>query len=174
MINQITSWQRAPPPSQRGHRRLRSTQYATALRSYDRTGETRQTSRLAPLGVDRTPARILVIDDIYATGKLVYHLHRLGYWTTRTACSGETALPLARNFLPSVVLIALELPDMNAYRVATQLREQAGDRELRLIALTNDYAHTGRDLARQAGFERYLAKPVSVAALNELLHSRQP
>jgi CheY-like chemotaxis protein len=89
------------------------------------------------------------------------------------ASCGETALEVAQDSLPSVVLLALELPDMSAYRVATQLRDQAAGRELRLIALTDDYAHTGRDLARQAGFERYLAKPVSVSALHQLLQVRQ-
>ena len=172
MTNQITWCQRLSPSPRRGHRHLRSNRYATSLRSYDRALETRQGSSLAHLGVDGKPARILVVDDIYAAGKLVYHLHGLGYWTTRMACSGETALPLARDFLPSVVLLALELPDMSSYRVAMQLREQAASRELRLIALTHDYAHAGRDLAREAGFERYLTKPVSVSALNELLHTR--
>jgi CheY-like chemotaxis protein len=40
-----------------------------------------------------------------------------------------------------------------------------------LIALTADFAHAGRDRARQAGFERYLAKPVSVSALQQLLRA---
>lgn len=172
MTNQITWCQPLSPSPRRAHRHFRSNRYAPSLRAYDRTVETGQASCLAAVGVDEKPARILVVDDIHTTGKLVYHLHRLGYWTTRSADSGETALPLARDFLPSVVLLAVELPDMSAYRLAMRLREQAAGRELRLIALTHDYTHTGRDLARQAGFERYLAKPVSVLTLNELLHTR--
>lgn len=82
-------------------------------------------------------------------------------------------MQLALDFLPSVVLLGLELPGMGAYRVAARLRDQTADGKLRIIALTHDYAHTDRDLARQAGFERYLAKPVSVSALHQLLHMRQ-
>jgi CheY-like chemotaxis protein len=121
------------------------------------------------IGTTGEPIRILLVDDVFTTAPLEYLLHGLGYWTTRVALCGETALKLAQDFLPSVVLLALELPDMSAYRVAAQLRDRAVGRDLRLIALTGDYAHTSRDLARQAGFERYLAKPVTVSALHQLL-----
>jgi protein-histidine pros-kinase len=80
---------------------------------------------------------------------------------------------MAQDFSPSVVLLALNLPGMSAYRVATLLRDRAAGRELRLIALTEDCEHTGRDLARQAGFERYLAKPVDISALQQLLLATQ-
>lgn len=117
------------------------------------------------------PTRILLVDDLHTTGPLEYLLHGLGYWTTRVAVCGETALKTAHDFAPSVVLLALDLPDMSSYSLATQLRNWAGGRELRLIALTGDSAYPGRDLARRAGFERYLTKPVNIGALNRLLHS---
>jgi CheY-like chemotaxis protein len=40
---------------------------------------------------------------------------------------------------------------------------------LRLIALTSSREHPGRELARVAGFERYLLKPVTAPALSGLL-----
>jgi hypothetical protein len=45
--------------------------------------------------------------------------------------------------------------------VARLLRERAQSHELRLIALTWSREHAGRELARVAGFERYLLKPVT-------------
>jgi CheY-like chemotaxis protein len=120
------------------------------------------------------PADILIVDDVCTTGPLVYLLHSLGYWATRSASCGESALNLAQDFLPSIVLITLQLPDMSAYRVAARLRDQARGKPLRLIALTTDYVHTGRDLARQSGFERYLAKPVGAVALRQLLRPQLP
>jgi CheY-like chemotaxis protein len=76
---------------------------------------------------------------------------------------------MAQGFSPSVVLLDLDLPDMSAYGVAQQLRERTEHHRIRLFALTGDFEHTGRDQARQAGFERYLAKPVTAAALQHLL-----
>jgi CheY-like chemotaxis protein len=127
-------------------------------------------------GKTREPTRILIVivDDADSTAPLEDLLHGLGYWTTKVASCGETALILAQDFFPAVVLLALDLPGMSAYHVAQRLRERTQVPGLRLIALTGDFEHAGRDLAREAGFERYLAKPVSVAALQQLLRAGQP
>jgi CheY-like chemotaxis protein len=124
---------------------------------------------LPVVGAGGDPIRILLVDDLATTSLLEYLLHGLGYWTTRVAPCGKSALKLAGDFFPSLVLLSLELPDMSAYRVAAQLRDGSGGRELRLIALTGECTHSGRDLARESGFERYLVKPVSVSALSQLV-----
>jgi CheY-like chemotaxis protein len=117
------------------------------------------------------PTRILIVDDLQSTVPLEQLLHSLGYSATRVAASGANALEMAQDFSPSVILISLDLPDMDAYDVAQRLRERTDVRRLRLIALTGDYAHDARDQARQAGFERYLAKPVSGTDLQKLLRA---
>ena len=119
------------------------------------------------------PTRILIVDEVCTTEPLEYLLHGLGYWTTRVASSGEIALEMAHDFAPAVVLLTLDLPDMSSYRLAAKLRDRAGRRELRLIALTGDCLYLARDLARRAGFERYLAKPVDIGALSQLLRLPQ-
>jgi CheY-like chemotaxis protein len=174
MTSQITSFQGPAPSAWRGHQHAWSSRRTTYLRSYDHGIEARRPLSLPLLATSGQPARILIVDDLYTTGPLVHLLHGLGYWTTRVASCGETALHLAQDFLPSIVLLTLQLPEMSAYRIAARLRDRAAGRELRLIALTDDCAHTDRELARQAGFERYLAKPVSISALQQLLRTKQP
>jgi CheY-like chemotaxis protein len=174
MAIQTTSLQRGVSSAQRVHHHAWSSRHSTSLRSYDHSVDSRYRPLSVPLvGTTCEPTRILIVDDVHTTGPIEYLLHGLGYWTTRVAVCGETALKMAQDFSPSVVLLGLDLPDMSAYRVATLLRDRAAGRELRLIALTADYAHTGRDLARQAGFERYLAKPVGISALHQLLRATQ-
>ena len=147
-----------------------SSRHTTSFRPYDHNVEARDMPLSLPIvGTTAEPTRILIVDDVFTSGPIEYLLHGLGYWRTRVAVCGETAVKLAQEFLPSVVLLALELPDISAYRVAAQLRDRGAERDLRLIALTGDYAHANRDLARQAGFERYLAKPVTVSALHQLM-----
>jgi CheY-like chemotaxis protein len=172
MAIQTSSAQRSARALHSVHQYARSGQYSTSLHSYERR------VRCAPLSVPipattGDPARILLVDDAQTTGPLEYLLHGLGYWTTRVAVSGEIALGMAHDFAPSVVLLALDLPDMSSYSLAMQLRDRAGRHALRLIAMTGDSAYPGRDLARRAGFERYLAKPVNSDALNQLLRSPQ-
>jgi CheY-like chemotaxis protein len=124
-----------------------------------------------PIDTSLEPTRVLIVDDVQSTVSLELLLHELGYWTTRVAVNGATALEIAQKFSPSIVLLSLDLPDMSAYHVAWRLRDMSELRRVRLIALTGDYEHTYRDLARRAGFERFLAKPVSGAALRGLLRA---
>jgi CheY-like chemotaxis protein len=174
MTIQTSSAQRSGFQSHRIHHDAWSARHPTAFRSHDRSIKSRYVPLSVPLpATTGDPARILIVDDVYTTAPLEYLLHGLGYWTTRVAPSGETALEVAQDFAPSVVLLALDLPDMSAYRLATQLRNRAGGHKLRLIALSGDSAYPGRDLARRAGFERYLAKPVNSGDLNQLLRSPQ-
>jgi CheY-like chemotaxis protein len=88
------------------------------------------------------------------------------------ARTGDAALAIAAEFHPSVVLLELDLPDVNGYEVARLLRERAQVHDLRLIAMTASREHPGRELARVAGFERYLLKPVAALDLVELLQVR--
>jgi CheY-like chemotaxis protein len=114
-------------------------------------------------------ARILIVDDdVDAADALASLLQSAGYGDTRVAHTGATALALAVAFVPTVLLVDLDLPDMSGYAVARHLSQHPQLRNLRLIALTANSAHPGRELAREAGIERYLIKPVGAAALDEL------
>src|SRR2546429_7960701 len=78
------------------------------------------------------------------------------------------ALALAVEFVPTVLLVDLDLPDMSGYDVARHLSQHPQLQTLRLIALTVSSEHPGRELAREAGIERYLIKPIGAAGLDEL------
>ena len=116
------------------------------------------------------PARILIVDnDVNSASSLELMLHAAGYTETRVAYSGHAALAIAAVFEPSVVLLEVDLLDVNGYELARMLRERTRTRNLRLIALTTSREHEGRELARVAGFERYLLKPVAALDLSNLL-----
>lgn len=113
--------------------------------------------------------RILVIDgDEAAAGALASLLQSTGYGDTRVAYTGAKALAVALEFVPTVVLVDLELPDMSGYEVARLLSQHSRLQNLRLVALTADIEHSGRELARAGGIERYLVKPVGSTDLDEL------
>jgi CheY-like chemotaxis protein len=113
--------------------------------------------------------RILVVDhDVKAADALASLLQSNGYGDARVAYTGATALALAVEFLPTVLLLDLDLPDMSGYDVARHLSQHPQLQNLRLIALTASSEHPGRELAREAGIERYLTKPVGPAGLDDL------
>jgi len=113
--------------------------------------------------------RILVVDhDADAADALASLLQSAGHGHARVAYTGATALALALEFLPTVLLLDLDLPDMSGYDVARRLSQHPQLQSLRLIALTASSEHPGRELAREVGIERYLIKPVGAADLDEL------
>jgi CheY-like chemotaxis protein len=115
--------------------------------------------------------RVLIVDDnVRAVAALTALLHAGGHHEVRVAYSGKAALTIATEFLPKIVLMEFDLPDMSSYDVARLLSQHPQLQDLRLIALTKGGEHAGREHARESGFERYLLKPVSVAALQKLFN----
>jgi CheY-like chemotaxis protein len=114
------------------------------------------------------PRTLVVDDDKHAADSLASLLQSAGYGDARVAYTGAAALALAVEFKPTVLLVDLDLPDMSGYDVARHLSQHPQLQNLRLIALTASSEHPGRELARAAGIERYLSKPVGSAALDEV------
>ena len=111
---------------------------------------------------------LIVDDDVDAADALATLLQSAGHGHARVAYTGAAALALALEFLPTVLLLDLDLPDMSGYDVARRLSQHPQLQNLRLIALTASSEHPGRELAREAGIERYLIKPVGAADLEEV------
>ncbi len=138
-------------------------------RTVVRTRASTQSRTHSELGLRVRMPRILIVDnDVDAANALGSSLQAAGYGEARVAHTGASALALAIKFVPAVLLIDLELPDMSGYDVARHLSQHPQLQNLRLIALTANNEHPGRELAREAGIERYLIKPVSSADLDEL------
>jgi CheY-like chemotaxis protein len=114
--------------------------------------------------------RILIVDDdVDSAQSLCRMLQEAGHDETRVESSAATALKAAAEFVPGIIFVDIELPDVSGYDVALLLHQHPQLRQTHLIALTDSGEHPGREQARTSGFERYLVKPVSAAALQEVL-----
>ena len=136
---------------------------------------TRAVSPAAPeVDVSSTPRRILVADDNRdAVESLTLLLTAAGHQVT-TAFSGEEALASARQVVPEVVLLDIGMPNGNGYDVARRIREHSWGKEVYLVALTGWGQDADRHLAREAGFDAHLVKPVAPEAIMRLLSSAVP
>jgi len=115
-------------------------------------------------------ARILIVDDDAASVRtLVRVLHECGHHESRVAGSAADALCAAVEFRPAIIFLNIELPDMGGYELATHLHQHPQLQQMRLIALTDSGDHPAREHARASGFERYVVKPITDAAVREVL-----
>lgn len=114
-------------------------------------------------------ARILIIEDNVDSADTMQMLLSISGHDARTAYDGDTALEVAREFRPEVVLCDIGLPGKDGYQVARALRELPEARSAFLVALTG-YGHDeDRQRASDAGFDAFQVKPVEPDALQGLL-----
>src|SRR5947207_9151647 len=82
-------------------------------------------------GVRRGMPRVLIVDDdVDAANALASLLQSSGYGDARVAYTGATALALVVEFVPTVLLVDLDLPDMSGYDVARQLSQRSEERRV--------------------------------------------
>jgi CheY-like chemotaxis protein len=114
---------------------------------------------------------LIVVDNRLAGRQLARMLMQKGYASVRAVPDGGRALSISRLYQPDIVFLDVTLAG-DAYELARGLRQQAGQAELRLIALTNSIEHSTREQARSAGFERWLVTPVTQEDLDGLLRDK--
>ena len=98
-------------------------------------------------------------------------LKKLGYSTDLVA-NGAAALEALRKADYDVVLMDCEMPEMDGYEATKRIRDlRAGTRQPRIpiIAITADAMTGDRDKCLQAGMSDYIAKPVELRTLADVL-----
>jgi two-component system OmpR family response regulator len=110
--------------------------------------------------VNPNPVRVLVVDDEPTLAELVTMALRYEGWDVRSAGTGMTAVRLAREFRPDVVVLDVMLPDLSGLDVLHRLRERAPN--LPVLFLTAKDAVEDRIAGLTAGGDDYVTKPFSL------------
>jgi signal transduction histidine kinase len=119
------------------------------------------------------PLRVLVVEDIEAVAEMLAILLKMWGHDVRVVHDGLTALVAARAYRPDVIFLDIGLPGMNGYEVARQLRQELRDKKPLIAALTGYGQEEDRRLARDAGFDHHMVKPIDPSALEALLAAAQ-
>lgn len=88
-----------------------------------------------------------------------------------TAPTAELGIELARERLPSVVFMDINLPGMSGLDAMRQLRAMPETAHIPVVALTAAASERDRRKGEQVGFYRYLTKPVRLEELESTLES---
>ncbi|HVS12515.1 MAG TPA: response regulator, partial [Thermoanaerobaculia bacterium] len=115
-----------------------------------------------------SPLRVLVVDDQRELADGLVELLALSGYETAAAYGGLEALDLARRQPPDVILLDLDLPDLDGYAVAREIRERLAARPL-LVAISGFGGERHKERSREAGIDRHLVKPVDIDQVLELL-----
>jgi len=127
------------------------------------------TEHVSRLPLCATPARILVVDDNKDGAESLSILLSMRGHDVRTAYDGASALHIAHEHRPHLVLLDIGMPGMNGYEVARRLREDAELSHSVFAAVTGFTQADDVRRSREAGFKHHLTKPASLAAIEDLL-----
>ena len=118
---------------------------------------------------DRAPLNILIVEDNRDARTTMRMLLTMAHGhTVYEAPDGATGVRSALELKPDVALIDLGLPDLDGCEVARRIRAGIDGHAITLIALTGYDTAEDRRLAREAGFDVHLVKPVESAELTRI------
>jgi DNA-binding response OmpR family regulator len=104
---------------------------------------------------------LLVEDDQTLRETLVYNLTREGYQVLQ-ASDGVTALNLAREHKPDLVLLDIMLPELDGLTVCRTLRHEM---DVPIVLLTARSGEVDRIVGLDSGADDYIVKPFSIGEL---------
>jgi PAS domain S-box-containing protein len=117
---------------------------------------------------DRIRYRILVADDNIDSARMLAKILGQRGHEVRVMYDGHSTIDATKSFLPELAILDIGMPEMNGYEVARRLRSEFGDRIV-LVAITGWGQEEDKRLAREAGFDHHLTKPVDYDAIENLL-----
>jgi CheY-like chemotaxis protein len=114
-------------------------------------------------------APILIVDDNPTNLKLLtFVLEAVGY-EIRTAVDAPSALAVLAEWRPRVMLLDLQLPGMDGFQLATQLKADPATAGIVIVAVTAYAMPSDRARALAAGCDGFVTKPIDTRAIPRLV-----
>ncbi|MBB6157138.1 chemosensory pili system protein ChpA (sensor histidine kinase/response regulator) [Pseudomonas sp. JAI115] len=135
-----------------------------------RAMQARVAQRPAQAEIDSEPQKpllVLVVDDSVTVRKVTSRLLERHGMNVLTAKDGVDAMLLLEEHMPDLMLLDIEMPRMDGFEVATQVRNDERLQHLPIIMITSRTGQKHRDRAMAIGVNDYLGKPYQESVLLE-------
>jgi two-component system cell cycle response regulator DivK len=120
---------------------------------------------------------ILIVEDNDKNMKLARDILNAKGYRTIEAVTGEEGVKLAKEGLPDLVLMDIQLPGMNGIEAFRQIRADAKTAGIPVVALTASVTPTDRSEINAAGFDAFIGKPINlkefVATVKRLIEGKK-
>ena len=112
---------------------------------------------------------MLVVDDYYDGAEAISMFLSVSGYDTRFVLSGPEVAGAIAVWTPDVAILDINMPGMDGFGVARQLRQNPGTRDIVIVAFTAQDASTVCRSGVAAGFDGYCQKAGAPDALLRLL-----
>ena len=117
---------------------------------------------------------VMVVDDSLTVRKITGRLLEREGYRVLTAKDGVDALERLIDEVPDVILSDIEMPRMDGFDLARNIRSDQRLKTLPIIMITSRLADKHKEYAREIGVEHYLGKPYDEQHLLELIAGYAP
>ncbi len=121
--------------------------------------------------------RVLVVDDSLTMRKVLSRLLEREGFDVMVAKDGMDAMQLLQETTPDVILTDIEMPRMDGFGLARNIRDDVRTANTPLIMISSRTADKHQNLAKEIGVDAFFGKPVQddelISKVNELLASKR-
>lgn len=115
-------------------------------------------------------ARVLIVEDNPVNMKLAsFLLNNAGHEVVQ-AVDAELGLRYAKEQLPDLILMDMQLPGIDGMTAVRLLRNDAATAHIRIMALTAFSMHGDEERFMAAGCDAYMAKPIRYQQFMDLVN----
>src|SRR3954462_14689861 len=105
---------------------------------------------------------VLIVEDNEKNMKLARDVLQAKGYKTLEAVTGEEGVELAKQHVPDLVLMDIQLPGINGIEAFKQIRGDAKTAKVAVVALTASVTPTDRSAITAAGFDAFIGKPINL------------
>ncbi|WP_295195599.1 PleD family two-component system response regulator [uncultured Brevundimonas sp.] len=105
-------------------------------------------------------ARILVVDDVDVNVRLLEAKLTIEYYDVLTCNDGLSALAIAAEHQPDLILLDVMMPGMDGFETCRRLKAQAETRHIPVVLVTALDGREDRIKGLEAGADDFLTKPI--------------
>lgn len=110
---------------------------------------------------------VMIVEDNELNMKLFHDLLTAHGYETLQTNNGLNAMELAREHMPDLILMDIQLPEVSGIDVIKWIKEDDILRKIPVIAVTAFAMKGDEERIRDAGCEGYISKPISVGPFLE-------
>ena len=105
---------------------------------------------------------VLIVEDNDKNMKLARDILQAKGYATLEAITGEDGVLVAKDKLPDLVLMDIQLPGINGIEAFRQLRADPRTARIPIAAFTASVTPSDRSKVIEAGFDAFLSKPIDL------------
>jgi CheY-like chemotaxis protein len=113
--------------------------------------------------------KILIVEDNKNNCSLLSDILTFNGYEIAVASDGKEAVALARELVPDLILMDIQMPGMDGMTAGRILKGDPATAGLKIIALTSFAMRGDQKKFMAAGFDGYLSKPINTRELPDLV-----